>query len=213
MAAGSVARRRLVTTATAAGGSAWAAKAGAVAVIAGSAVTAPAVIDHPEERDGQAAEAKEPAEISATETTGDAPAPAPVEQPVGGVRAERAVDGPEVERIAVAGGTTRVGPDPERHRLERRPDVEDPAPDEAPPAPAPVGQPTPPEPVAPPAPLPTPTATPTPAAEAEDPVSEAPPEDEAGEVVPAEPEDPLGGGDDAVEEPGVGEDGAAPSAP
>jgi hypothetical protein len=44
-------------------------------------------------------------------------------------------------------------------------------------------------------------------------VSEAPPEEEAGEEAPAVTEDPLGGGDEADGDAGAGEDGAAPSAP
>jgi RNA polymerase sigma factor (sigma-70 family) len=205
----------LVTSAAAAGGSAWAAKAGAVAVIAGSTVTAPAVIDPPEERDGRAAEANEPAEVAATEAAGEPPAPALLEQPAGEAHAERAGDSPETEGIAAAGRTnraTRAGPEPEPHMVEREPDVQHPAGGDIPPPTAPVDQPAPPAPVAPPpTPVPTPTATAAPAVEAEDPVAdEAPAEEQPDEDPPAEPgepEDPPGGENEA------GVDDAAPSAP
>jgi RNA polymerase sigma factor (sigma-70 family) len=203
----------LVASAGAAGGTAWAAKAGAVAVIAGSAVTAPAVIDHPEDREAPATEAREePAEVAAAEAAAEPALPA------GGahaVRAERDGTAPDHERIAAAGGPTRAREErreAEPHMVHRPPDV-DHGGGEDPPVPAPVSSPAP---VAPPAAVSAPTPTPTPdPAEAEAPASGPVPEEEPADDRPVEPADPPGDEGEAAEEPEpvAGEDPTAPSDP
>ena len=198
----------LVATAGAAGGSAWAAKAGTVAVIAGSAVTAPAVIDHPEDREAPPVEGSEAAEVAEAEPV----APPPVGSGDAG-RAARPVahrpEAPAMERIAAAGGPTHAAEKPdaiEPHMVRER---RDPVPDDPPPPPpaaTPVSEPAAPPPAAA-APTPTPAPTETPAAE-----EPAPPEEEPGDDRPAEPS-PTPPPDDAGEAPASGGEDPGPSAP
>jgi RNA polymerase sigma factor (sigma-70 family) len=203
-----------LVAAGAAGGSAWAAKAGTVAVIAGSAVTAPAVIDHPEDRDVPPTEGIDAAEVAEAE-------PAATAAPVAGHRAHRAAAPvaapPELERIAAAGGPKDGGEKPrasEPRMSEGRHEATPHAPSAPPPPPAPspaapVRAPAAPTPAAA-TPTPTPTATPTPAPPAEEP----PAAEETGEDRPAEPETPPPGDETgAGEEPAGSGEEPAPSAP
>ncbi len=157
-----------LVAAGAAGGSAWAAKAGTVAVLAGGAVTAPAVIDHPEDRDTQPAD---PSGAAPAEAAGDPAAPRGEPQPVPAVSERRRpvpdADAPRVEERAEVSEKPRK---PEPHTVAGQPDVahrgggDDPphaAERVTPPAPTPSATPVP-SPVATPSPTPSPSATPVP---------------------------------------------------
>ena len=188
------------------GGAAWAAKAGTVAVIAGSAATAPAVIDGPQERDGQSVEAREPAGVT---EEGAEPVPAPGPAAGGGERRRPREDEPHVrERIAA----TIEQPDRAPHRVASRVDhghrgvaVDPPPAVEQQAASPPVEQA--PAPAAP-TPSPVPTATPEPTTEQVAP--DEPEEPPAGEEPTAEDEvaEQPGAPADAVgDEPAAGDDG------
>ena len=200
----------LVTTAGAAGGSAWAAKAGAVAVIAGSAVTAPAVIDHPEDREAPPGDGGEAAEVAEAEPAA-APAPAVSEADVlAAPPVTEREDAPEPKRIAAAAEPSRA--DVEHGELEPRVTEEPPRkaqpapPPPPPPAAAPVS-----EPAAPPAPTATPSPTP---AATEPPVAVPEPPPAAEEELPPDP--PAGPEPVPGDAPGAGDEptpGPTPSAP